>query len=225
MSLSTGLFRTISAVLALAGTCQALAVVGGVPATPGAQPWLAAMTYTSSAPDQGCLDSGGSAVFCQQVCAASLIAPNWAVTAAHCLIDRTNPAFIKLAVGNTDLNGSGINELSVDAFYAVDGVPGPATIYQDDLALLELTNTQSGPFASLASEADATELLALSNSDDRLEMFGWGQLDSGDFPSRLQRVRTDLDQTNCGGLFVGVSMFCSWAATPEAIEMDVFTAK
>ena len=220
MSLSTILVRCLAAGLVLLASAAAHAVVGGVKATPDAQPWLAAMLYTSVPADQACLDSGGSEVFCQQVCAASLIAPNWAITAAHCLIDRTNPVFIKLAVGNEDLNGTGITQLDVDAYHAVDGVPGPSTIYQDDLALLQLTNPVSGPFASLASVAEASELLALPDSDDRLEMMGWGQLDSGEFPSYLQRVRADLDQTNCGGLFVGVSMFCSWEATPERIEMD-----
>jgi secreted trypsin-like serine protease len=196
------------------------AIVGGGNAMQGEQPWMAAMLYTSEEPDPECIASGGSAVFCQQVCGASLISANWAVTAAHCLINRTNPAFIKLAIGNTDLNGEGISLVGVSAFYAVDGVPGPSNIYQDDLALLLLESPQAGPFASLSSVADAADLLAIPDSDDRLEIFGWGQLDTGEFPSQLQRVRVDLDQGKCGGLFVGVSMLCSWEATPQIIELD-----
>ncbi|MCK5874102.1 MAG: serine protease [Alcanivoracaceae bacterium] len=200
---------------------SALAVVGGTPAEPGSSPWTAALVYSFDEVDQSCLDSGGSEVFCRQVCGTTLIGGRWAMTAAHCLFNRTNTDYLAIAVGSEDLNSPDMTTIPVQSFYTPTGVPPTSTVYQNDIALLYLQSAPSQSPVSLIDQQNLDELLAAPDGDDLVEVRGWGRLGTGaGFPSQLQRVRLELTPTNCGGILDPGTMFCASETTPELSEID-----
>ena len=207
--------------LAVMMSGPALAVVGGTPAEPGSSPWTAALIYSFDEVDQACLDSGGSEVFCRQVCGATLIGGRWAMTAAHCLFNRTNTEYLAIAVGSEDLNSPDMTTIPVQSFYTPTGVPPTSTVYQNDIALLYLQSAPAQSPVSLIDQQNLDQLLAAPDGDDLVEVRGWGRLDTGTgFPSELQRVRLELTPANCGGILDPGTMLCASETTPGLSEID-----
>lgn len=217
----TTAIRGLCLTLALMISGSVLAVVGGIPAEPGSSPWTAALIYSFDDVDQACLDSGGSEVFCRQVCGATLIGGRWAMTAAHCLFNRTNTSYLAIAVGSEDLNSPDMDIIPVQSFYTPTGVPPTSTVYQNDIALLYLQSAPSQTPVSLIDQQNLSELLAAADGDDLVEVRGWGRLGTGaGFPSQLQRVRLELTPTACGGILDPGTMLCASETTPELSEID-----
>lgn len=70
-------------------------IVGGQPAAPGAWPWQAAL-----------VDAGVADAYQGQFCGGSLIAPNWVLTAAHCVIGLS-PYNLDIVLGRYRLTSMG----------------------------------------------------------------------------------------------------------------------
>ncbi|EDY81227.1 Trypsin domain protein [Verrucomicrobiia bacterium DG1235] len=90
----------LSAIASLAISASCLAddlikpsIVGGRDAADGAFPWIAALVRA---------DGAGNATE-RQFCGGALIAPNWILTAAHC-IDEQPPTGFEIIVGQNDLD-------------------------------------------------------------------------------------------------------------------------
>lgn len=205
----------------------ASAVVGGKAAGVDDAPWMAALIDTALSIESACLASGGSETFCRHYCGAVLIAPSWALTAGHCLVDKQagmDAPNVKLLIDNVDLNTASPTLVGVaEVITRSEWEDNLATTYNHDIALLRLDSPSEAAPASLMSPEmlDALEAIA-STINDPVHVFGWGRLkDGGNFPSKLQRVAIDLQPAGCTSpFFIPETMICAGELTPSAIEPD-----
>jgi hypothetical protein len=152
-------------------------IVGGRKAEPGAWPWQVALVSRTS-----------SQAYNGFFCGGSLIAPDWVLTAAHCL-DETEATLIDVLAG-TNLLSSNERRIQADRLlihpeysaYSLDG----------DLGLLHLseplTYTTIAPFVP---GVDGDEMNYLRGT-----VTGWGNMDPytwfGVFPDALQELSLPL---------------------------------
>ena len=175
-------------------------IVGGEQSAPGAWPWMVAIKAFTEP---------GYYTFC----GASLVAPSWALTAAHCVVNAT-PDQIVATVGDYTLNSGEGQEAAVDRIvlhprYGFDF----AHDFAHDLALLHLTEPV---------EAELVTLLA----DDNLDLaapgtlgtvIGWGALSEdgreGFLSYDLQQVELPIvseeECINSMGRMVSENMLCA----------------
>lgn len=156
-------------------------IVGGAPAEPGTYPWQVAL-----------VDASETDAYEGQFCGGSLIAPEWVLTAAHCVQnfwgDVEMPADIDVVLGRTDLTTDEGERIAV-----VDIIPHPHFVQGEfgdtnDIALIRLAypSSQTPIALSRSGETDA-HLAALGVLATAT---GWGQLaeDNYDYPADLQEV-------------------------------------
>lgn len=146
--------------LLLVAPLQAFAIqtriVGGVPSTPGAYPFMAAI-----------LDSSGDPT--TQFCGGSLIHANWVVSAAHCFREEngsnTPAANVKVGLGLYQLSAGGGQIFSVKRIIVHPNYNSTTSDY--DMALLELNGT--------ATEAPVTTYKGTSDLvGTDATAIGWG---------------------------------------------------
>lgn len=138
-------------------------IVGGEPATKGQYPFTAAL-----------VNAHVSEARAGHRCGASLIAPQWAITAGHCVHSRrynsTFPAnSLHVMTGSIDLNNPdpegerlGIEQIIVHETYQDTGYP--------DLALIKLSTPSSAETIALTPLSDSAE-----SPGTLLTIAGWGR--------------------------------------------------
>ena len=159
-------------------------IIGGREAVPGAWPWQVGVVNHFNANN-----------FEAQYCGGSLIAPNWVLTAAHC-VDGKEPSVIDILVGAHRLSDNS-QRVQGDRVIVHPGYDSAAL--ENDLALVRLSTTVTQtPIALYTPVAGVDELRFM-----RATVIGWGVFDSGGFPDALREVALPLvDWKRCADAFV-----------------------
>ncbi len=155
-------------------------IVSGDTSDPASWEWMVAL-----------LDADASSNVDGHFCGASLIRPNWVITAAHCLEDVTADEIVVL-LGAHDLKtdtGERINvkQIISHPYYNRDTM-------DNDIALLELEKSAADEFATVSLwDKDI-------NDGTEATILGWGNISSTgeEYPEKLQQVSVPVvSNSNC----------------------------
>lgn len=159
------------------------AIVGGEEAVAGEQNWMVAIALAQE-------DNG----YYAQFCGGTLIDSKWILTAAHCTFNEGNvpfiPAELDVLVARTKLSSSAGLRVAVTQI-----IRHPAfnlTTYENDLALLQLSQNVEGEMIPLA----------VSHTAKVATVLGWGMTEQGTAADVLHEVTLPLvSQDGCQNAF------------------------
>ena len=134
---------------------------GKTPATTGQQPWMVSLA-----------DSDSSNGYDAHICGGSLIAPQWVLTAAHCVEDA-KASDLDLIINRHTLSSNAGERIPAAQIIMHAGYTNTSDGEDNDIALIKLSrpSTQGQPIALIT---DATE--QLDDAGTMARVTGWGRV-------------------------------------------------
>lgn len=152
-------------------------IVGGTNATAGDYPWMVALVSADTA-----------SAYDGQYCGGSLIAPNWVLTAAHCVESETASG-TDVIVGATRLDQQDGERISVSRIIAH---PNYSSAQVPDVALLKLSRNSTRTPVDLVQPGSNS-----ATAGTTATVIGWGATsDGGNGTPRLQEVSLPIVSYN-----------------------------
>ncbi len=181
-------------------------IIGGIPAAPGAYPWMVAILQSQFLEDP----------FNAQFCAGTLIAPDWVLSAAHCFVDEDtlqtvlSASDLAVMVNQTAL-ALPAEFIQVTRLIVHEDFNTNNNSFNNDIALLQLATAPAG-VPLLPLDAMAGNPLAAPGTTGKI--IGWGsrmwddvQGTPFDFPVNLHEADLPLiSNAECALVLSGVGI-------------------